>query len=375
MSTNSRKGKLLEQIAASLYSRPGLDVKTRQPMPPQSGRGRPREVDVLVRVDSQFGNKILFAIECKNETKPIEATYIDAFFGMLTYIGIPPGNGIFVSRSSFTRGAKERATEAGIRLYKLTGMRDDGVASLLFEALQSVVYLLADIYSFALNTNSADSCSPVFFDKDGSYVGTLYDLGFVAWSNGLIPLEIGEHEVELKVPSGWLNFPKGPSNPSKVTPIISATIKARVLALVYTVVGRATRHSLTDASTNLVEKESINAWWKETPEAVTIRTFRDQGDVDAYLANSSRILAVAIQSVPLPRVQVATGAGQMFWPPTQISIQTLFDRIMKDGDVATRKPHLDGAYFNRIFDDVWDQYPLASMLACDLQIGSEASDT
>src|SRR5579871_5450635 len=125
-SESARKGKLVEAIASKLYRTEGVRVRTRVMMPPARGKGaRKREVDIVVEPLEGVPGPT-FVIECKNEKRPIEAPAIDAFVGKLIYLGIDCSQALFVSRSRFTMGAIERAEDEGIRLYQVSGIRDDG---------------------------------------------------------------------------------------------------------------------------------------------------------------------------------------------------------------------------------------------------------
>lgn len=128
MSSTSKKGLLVEQVVAKLHEAPGVRVQTRVKLAPaRSPGGRPREIDILL-TSEVAGYEVRIAVECKNEDKRIEAPAIDAFVGKLKYIGVPVQHGIFVASRGFTKGAQERADEAGIRLFTLTGLTSDRLA-------------------------------------------------------------------------------------------------------------------------------------------------------------------------------------------------------------------------------------------------------
>lgn len=149
--TTRSKGNLVEQIAAKMHDGDDVVVKTQVRLPPaltpagaKVSEYRKREIDVLITA-SVAGYPVQFAIECKNERKPIGVEYIDAFVGKLQYVGIPVQNGIFIATSPFTQWAIERAQSAGIKLRNLEGLTSDQLNSMVFGAVQSVVHLLLEV--------------------------------------------------------------------------------------------------------------------------------------------------------------------------------------------------------------------------------------
>lgn len=252
--SSTSKGKIVEKIVAEMHDLPGIKVEPNKFLPPVHGKGRKREIDVLLTC-AAAGYPIQMAIECKNEETPVGAPEIDAFFGKLHYLGIPPQLGIYVSAIGYTSGAIEGAKNAGIRPLILKGLTKEGLSSEIVEAFQSVVYLLAEVVIMEVITSvSADNVQWLdFYDEEGEICGSIFDLIWQKWRDGQPPSTLGPHELELIVPPSWNHIIDG-----KIVPILSMTVGVHVTGLVLTLEGQATRHTLVNASNNTVEKSQLN---------------------------------------------------------------------------------------------------------------------
>src|SRR5438309_1218933 len=80
MESTVSKGKVVERIAALMHDQPGVTVERNRRLPPVSGRGIKREIDVLLTA-KVAGYPVQMAIECKNEATAIGSPMIDAFVG------------------------------------------------------------------------------------------------------------------------------------------------------------------------------------------------------------------------------------------------------------------------------------------------------
>ncbi len=79
-----------------MHDHPGVTVERNRRLPPASGLGGKREIDVLITA-IVAGYPVQMAVECKNEA--------DAFIGKLQHVGIPPQQGIYISANGYTTGA------------------------------------------------------------------------------------------------------------------------------------------------------------------------------------------------------------------------------------------------------------------------------
>ena len=138
--STTSKGRAFEALAASFYRDPGINIKTNVRFAPKvdsDKRHQKREIDLLIE-EEVVGKKILIPIECKDEKGKIGSPKIDSFVGTLNYIGIPSQHGIYISSNGYTRGAIERASEAGISPFILkTNEYKKNI-----EVNQSLIYLL-----------------------------------------------------------------------------------------------------------------------------------------------------------------------------------------------------------------------------------------
>src|SRR5688572_28432081 len=112
------KGELLEDVVALLYRAPGVTVETRVQVPVRSSPRETREIDVLV-ASRISGFQVQFAFECKSYAASIGVAQIGEFRDKLEEIEIPPQLGLYVTTSDYTSGARRRANELGIRLFRL----------------------------------------------------------------------------------------------------------------------------------------------------------------------------------------------------------------------------------------------------------------
>ncbi len=87
-----------------MHDHPGVTVERNRRLPPASGLGGKREIDVLITA-IVAGYPVQMAVECKNEAEAIGSPKIDAFIGKLQHVGIPPQQGIYISANGYTTGA------------------------------------------------------------------------------------------------------------------------------------------------------------------------------------------------------------------------------------------------------------------------------
>lgn len=84
---------------------------TESKMVAERGTGTLREVDIAI--ESQVGaHEVLIGIECRDQGRPADVQWVDATIGK--YQDLPIHKKVLVSRSGFTKGAKEKAKENNI---------------------------------------------------------------------------------------------------------------------------------------------------------------------------------------------------------------------------------------------------------------------
>lgn len=197
---------MVERIVALMHDQPGVTVERNRFLLPVSGEGRKREIDVLL-ICTVSGYPVQKAIECKNEKPPIDSPKIDAFVGKLQHVGIPPQYGIYISASGYTNDAIKRAKTAGMRTVTIRGLKDESFLGSIVEAFQSAIYLLLQVTSVTVTsaappTNDSDQIGLFgFYHENGKLAVLLPDLVWQMWHAGQLPNSLGEHEVDLPLPS------------------------------------------------------------------------------------------------------------------------------------------------------------------------------
>lgn len=175
LSSNMQKGRMVEQIVASMHREPGTTVERNVRLSPARGQKGKREIDVLI-TRYVSGYPVHIAIECKNMTMPIGAKEIEAFATKLPYLGIPNQQGVFVSASGFTKGAREAAEDAGIHLLTLDDALQ-GLTEAMAQAIQATVFLLPVINGLTIEDvaewNTSHSITGMFFTEQGEVCGTV----------------------------------------------------------------------------------------------------------------------------------------------------------------------------------------------------------
>ena len=282
---NKKKGELLEKIVAALYKSPGLKVEQNVKYP-TTDRGDTREIDVLVTTHVA-GLPVEYAFQCKNEEKPIGINKMGEFVAALQDIGIPTKYGIFVSVNGFTKPAIRQAKKNGIRTLVLRGLTEDRLKHEIGDAIQHNIFLIPRINQVAVLNNVAKSEFDwqflLFFDENQNPIGSIIDLIYNKWLNGEISNQLGEHQIELEVPTNWYQFHKG----DKVEPL-KITAELSILAAVIEIEGRSRKHLLFDAETDRIEKFKLNVDFKRPAagETIQINTFYSDEELNEALGSS-----------------------------------------------------------------------------------------
>src|SRR5215213_4270541 len=99
--TSIMKGRLAEQIVASLHEGDDVKVERNVFLPAIGSTSRRREIDVLITRNGKEGETSQLFVECKNYTDIIDVPLIDTFFGKLHDIGVPTNQGVFISIKGF----------------------------------------------------------------------------------------------------------------------------------------------------------------------------------------------------------------------------------------------------------------------------------
>ena len=356
---SAEKGALLEQIAARMYGSPFHKVTPNAKVPPiNRNPKRKQEIDVLLegKVVTRPSRR---AIECKNLGKKVGVGKIHEFVGKLADVGIPYEHGIYISPTGYTAGAVDRARPVNIQLLTLTGLTEDGLASITAEASQLKVLYIAQVQGITV-TNNLDRIENggellIFFDANGNFCGTVADLIWNQWRAGIIPAEAGEYDINLIVPDGWRQIVNG-----KEEPILAIQAVLQVTALVLTISGESTYHTLIRASDGKVEKRQLNTTFNIAVDQTTVHTleaFDNEADLrTAIHALSGVRLTIRIR---LPRIQYMN----RFYYPMSARVVQLLKKHWEDSSEPEQSAEdlqiteIEGTDLRALFEPVSDAYP------------------
>lgn len=356
---STEKGRLLEQIAARMYRSQLHDVIPNAKLPPINRNPKlTREIDVLLqsRVVTRPARR---AIECKNLNEKVGVEKIDAFVGKLEDLGISHEHGIYISPSGYTEDAIDRSRPVNLQLLTLTGLTEDGLASITADASQLRVFYLAQVQGLTI-TNALEKIENaaellIFFDRNGNFCGTVADLIWNQWREEMVPAEAGEHNIELVVPAGWRQIING-----KEEAILSIEAALKVTALVLKIPGESTYYTLIRASDGVVEKRQLNATFNVTFDQTTVQkleAFDSEEELTSALQDNKGV-RVTIRT-KLPRIQYMN----RFYYPLSVRVQQLLKSRWEDSnepDVSADDldiNDIEGTDLRAMFEPISDEYP------------------
>lgn len=363
--SSKEKGRVLEKLAASLYDQPGVTIKRNARLPVLHSSGekkRTREIDILIR-GTVAGVAIYIPVECKNEGRPIGVQEIGVFVDKLNEVGLAVRPSIFVSASGFTADALDRAREVGMLTRVLKEVTRKSASELVDSALQRRVYLLATIEELILRDGIADYVPIIetpqgamsvyaFFDAQGEFVGTIPDLIWRRWRDGLIPSEIGSHPVELLVPEGWHRIVDG-----REAPIEDLRATVRVIGLLVTLRGTTRTHVLFDPVTKQIERQRLAAAFSGPQSTLSVMTFASEQALSDHLERSSSTdLLVNLGRSRLPRMLTRMG----YWPPSEKALARVSE-IMRSHPALPDQvtaADIEGELLNAVWDPIAPGYPI-----------------
>jgi hypothetical protein len=358
--SNMTKARMLEKIVASMHEREGVSVERNVRLLPASGKGEKREIDVLIS-SNLVGYPVRFAVECKNYNKPIGVEIIEAFLAKLDYVGIPRQQGIFVSTSGYTRGARERADDKDARLKLFT--LDDALRNLdpaIVRAVQSVVFLLPvvgriNIRDFELNPRDTAESEDihVFRDAQGTIVASVPDLVWRAWCNGDITDEIGSYTVPIEIPDDTYQLVAG-----KLVRVVGASVEIQVAGLIHELVGEVTAHGLRTVPTGELNKTQVHARF-QPPASGRYKLVAVTSEEELSQRAASPAVVRVTNRLRLPRINYWNA---MYWPPSARATQIVVERLraFEAGLGPDPRPfniaEIEGADLNTIFDSIDQRY-------------------
>jgi hypothetical protein len=264
-----KKGRLLEDLVADLYLTPGFKVETRIKLPiVGSPKGLTREIDVLVSsTNTAFPARV--AISCKNENSKIDISHVGDFRHALDQVGIPFGQGIFVSAKGFTSDAQESANTLGMRTFVYDGLSSSRLEEEVNRAFQSVLYVLASITSIHLfpyfEGLGLVPQKSFFFTIDREHPPSALDLLerlFQSWKAKQLPTEIGEHIAYFR--------------PAQFEHKWAAILEFQCVGLVQEFDGSQTNKILIDTITGVAQKTKIEVKFDASTARGSLRQIKDE---------------------------------------------------------------------------------------------------
>lgn len=315
---NKNKGTIAEQIVAEAFSAPDVHVQRNVRLPSirrKGGSGGLRELDVLI-TGRLAGQTIHFAIECKNYSSKVDSPNIDAFIGKLLDVGLPTQTSMFVSTSGFTRPAIERAYEVGMKTLILNGLDPSRTKEVVFEALQSHIFMLCSLKKFSFKTieNEDTAKYTYFYNQSGQCAGFLADFLWKAWLRGTPPLRCGRYSYNVNIPDEWKYFHDGRRNS-----IHDLHVEYQVSAMTIQIVGDAITHQLVDASTGRAERQTWKVNFANDCGDSHPETFTTEEALDKYLTRQARA-RVTVGRVRLPKLIMNQG---LLWPMPESIMESL----------------------------------------------------
>ena len=302
------KGDILEEITARMHDLPGVNVERKVYLSTKDGRKR--EIDVLLS-SILAGYPVRIAIECKNEKEKVGTEKIDAFVGKLKDVGIPREHGIYVTSRGYTKDAKLRAKEVGIRTMYLEGLTKEGLRKNVEDALQSVVYLLARIEDISVTSNiyriNDTRDIELLYNEEGKYIELLSNIIWNMWFTGKIPDSLGSHDVKIDLPSNWhmvLNSQK------EIPQAVVANVQ--VIGIVFSITGKVESYRLVNAIDNKLEKQNIDMNFDLPKTLRSQKPIFTESELKNYIDGQKKNNKI-ISHIRLPRIL----NGSVYWPPSQ----------------------------------------------------------
>jgi hypothetical protein len=356
------KGDIVEQIVAAMHKTSDVQVETNVFLCSKDDDEHPREIDVLL-TSRITGYPVHMAIECKNQQEAVGVAEIDKFIGQLRDVGIPTQLGIFVSASRYTEGAVRRAEKAGIRTLLLEEVTDK-LSQSVREAVQSIVYLLLTITRIEIR-NDISEAPPTgemlfFHDQRGSVCGSVPDLVWLKWRSGEIPAELGQHQVDVDVPEGWLQIVGG-----QVAQVSGILVGIQITGHMVTFPGSVSQHQLVQASDGEVDRWQVKAEFETPSGRYPVSTYLTEESLHEAMTRC-RGFRLTIGRFRLPRIRWMA----MYWPPSESTIQRLLELMRKQLEEG-KQPDLasldlveiEGTDMRKVWEPIAEDHPLIQMFA------------
>lgn len=157
-----------------------------------------RQIDIVIRYNiGQYA--ILVVVDCKDWKHPADIGDIGQFIDMVEDVGA--NKGALICNAGFTDGAKNRAKEKGIDLFRVIDTENPDIKlEIGFSALCDFRYIKTFSFRFQHSApkpfkipNSAPQYIEIY-RYDNSFNDILLNILLKAWNSGKLPHEVGKYE-------------------------------------------------------------------------------------------------------------------------------------------------------------------------------------
>jgi len=364
-----KKWKLVEKVVAAAFDEPNVTVQRNvrlRSLRRKGGNGGLREIDVLI-TGELIGQKVNFAIECKDYKRKVDSHHIDAFIGKLYDVGLATQTSIFVTTRGYTTQAIERAHEVGMKALVLRhGEEADGKIKIL-HAIQSHIFLLCSVAEIEFKTEDTIDFTTLehfkFFDKNGVFIGLLPDFMWESWIRELPPPHLGKYSYKLKINDDFNYLENGQKNTVEYI-----RVECQISALVLQFTGEANQVHLVNAHEGKTERYRLNAdFSSSTP---THFHFQDEDTLQKFLNQQGVIAKIEFPRLKLPKIVMNQG---LLWSiPIRVSdylrsntITNIEQEIQKLAESTDNNFWEFDAIYSKIMEDIdkfenvrFEVYPL-----------------
>lgn len=272
-----------------------------------------REIDVLI-TGELVGQKVHFAIECKDYKRKVDSHHIDAFIGKLQDVGLATQTSIFVTTRGYTTQAVERAHEVGMKTLVLKHNEEINIKTEVLNALQSHVFIFCAITEIEVKTDEIFDMSSFehfkFFDKKGTFVGLLPDFIWESWIRGTPSANLGKYSYRVNISDEICYLQDGKKNC-----INFIRVDYQVGALVFQFKGQAKRYHLYNAHEQKTELYKVKADFSTSKPTPFV--FHDESTLLKFLNEQCAIAKIEFPRIKLPKIVMNQG---LLWPiPIRVS--------------------------------------------------------
>lgn len=191
------KWKEFEEFVASIQKSLTPQAKVTHDELIKGKSGIERQVDVSVRYKlGQF--TFLAIVDCKDWKKPVDISDIGSFADLVEDVG---GNkGAIICNAGFTSGAKQRAKEKGIDLFRAVDAENldwpvyIAMPTLCeFRSIKNFAFTFVHTAPTPFKMPAVDPRYLEIYKSDGTFIDILQNLFSKAWNTGKLPYEPGEY--------------------------------------------------------------------------------------------------------------------------------------------------------------------------------------